>query len=294
MVLQGSFELQYAWSFGFSPPFHRIDTLMRDPTKSPLYIHHPFDPNRWRYYVVGHDTRFNTGDMKLLNEDEVIRDQDWGGHIKIRPERVVGPERIRHFDGGWYGLPNLYAKPRIKVGIRGALHDVYWGTKYYVSSRAKRLLESIDPEAFEFAECDTTTRGKREIEPYWMFAVKRVVLEYDQERSILIGRNKEGCHETIYRDIGFGALKFYDFIPDIKMPTMFHAFNLALLANDFIFDQTIVDRWREEKLTGWFFTPLQPPSPREAKYFLSFKNKEYYLRCAVTPYELIGEERPDV
>ena len=254
--------------------------------KPSTMIHRPYDPNRWRYYAVNSDVYRRTGDLELLNEEEFIKNRKWQGQHENRVFAGLNAAGEHSFYGTWYGLPKLHSKPRIKVGLRSKPIDVYSrgiGINY-VSSRAKALLESIDPDAFEFAECDTITRHKQQLEPYWMMAVKRVVAEYDEERSKMLetgGRNPE----PVPKGVGLGITTIYEFVPSPNMPRDWHAFYLLKHHMHFIFDQTIVDQWRAQKMTGWTFSPLQPPTPKEAKSLLYATNRDYFFEFGRKKWE---------
>jgi hypothetical protein len=250
---------------------------MEDPTKNPRYIHHPLDPDRWRYYIVERDILRATGDYALLNKDELVKNGRWLGHLDIRVDAGTYPNGYPAYYGGWFGLPDLCVKPQIKVGIRAKLLDVYGQghNLWYVSTRTKFLLESIDAEAFEFFECETTSRRGAVVEPYWMMAVKRVVMEFDEDRSDIVER---GGRSPLPEGMSIGISNINDFYPAADMSKDWHAFYLLKYDDLFIFDQAIVDCWRAEKFTGWMFSPLQPPTKKEARKSLLFKNPSYYFR----------------
>lgn len=240
-------------------------------------IKRPVDPARKRYYLVREDfVNRNPGDMQILNEDEFIENGRRGGTHEVRVSAGKDVEGYDLYYGGWYGLPKLYAKPRIKVALRNKPNDVYWTRGYiFFSSRAKALLESIDADAFEFAECETTTRRGREIEPYWLGAVKRVVHSFDEEHSVYrevggrdpkpVPAGRAACIQALYE---------IRMLPDL--PENFHAFYLLKYRTKFIWDQAIVDEWRAKKFNALIFSPLQPPSAKELRSAATYDNWEFF------------------
>ncbi len=228
------------------------------------FIERPVDPTRKRFYLVDVDWRRSVGDMELLNEGEIIKLGSASGHHE---EFVfAGTDsggRDQYYGSSHYGLPKIFAKPQIKVGIRNKPLDFYRRSgRIFVSARAKALLASIDPDAFDFAECDTVTRHRVRLEPYWMMAVKRVVTEFDEEHSVF--REIGGRDPTpVPSNLAMGISHIYDIRMSPEMPDDYHAFYLIKYLSYFIFDEVIVDAWRAAKFNSLIFSPLQPPTKKE-------------------------------
>ncbi len=160
------------------------------------------------------------------------------------------------------GLPILNGKPRIAVGLKSKPpFDAYKSGSYkFISERAKRFLEEIDAEAFEFLEADTETAGGKRIESYWLAAVKRIVVEFDEENSEFV-RIPPGGPDGDLPNPNFRVI--YNFqAPDLS-PSI-HAFFLSRFSvKGMIWDDVLVDAWIANGLTGLDFTPLQEPSDEE-------------------------------
>jgi len=239
-------------------------------------IHRLVDPTRKRYYLVQTDFRRAVTDMSILNESEFVRHGWQGGHeIRIFAGKdVVGQDR---YYGGFYGLPNISAIPKIKVGLRNNPIDVYRiSGHYFVSNRAKNLLEGIDEGAFDFVQCDTITRHDKAIDSYWLMDVKRVVTEFDENNSVFTetgGRNSE----PVLADQGITINKLYDIRMLESMPSAYHAFYLIKYNGYFFFDEVIVDVWRKCKFNSLIFSPMQPPTAKEMHDVAYFVNSEYFI-----------------
>ena len=209
-----------------------------------------------RFYVAEYcSTAHPLDDYKWLNLRDVVP-----GLGMPRTTRIETPYTRRPF---FCGLPVLQGRPRVAVGLKSKEPlDAYMpgGTKI-ISSRAKVLLEAIDPEAFEFSECDTETRRDRNVEDCWLCSVKRVVNEFDEENSNF----KTNSHLRPDHQARHDIHEMYEFkIPDL--PEDIHAFYLSRFPRRMIFDDAIVDAWVSHGLTGMSFTPLQEPTDEEFKH----------------------------
>lgn len=146
------------------------------------------EDHRRRFYTVEADLRRNPSDLEFVNQAEVLR------HSSV-PGAYIRAGMHHHALEGLgaplcFGLPVLRGKPALIVGVNedeGDLLDIYGLSERYVSPRAKELLYSIDPDAFEFAECATVDGSGRPLEPYWMMDVIRVVEQWDETRSKIFG-----------------------------------------------------------------------------------------------------------
>jgi Protein of unknown function (DUF1629) len=257
-----------------------------DTRQMEALIERPFDPARKRYYLVESDMMKSTGDINFLNREEFMTDGVY------KRSHVVREFAGKDVEGGdlYYscagGLPKLQSKPRIKVAIRNNLSDTYgYRGQYFVSTRVKLFLEQADSEAFQFAECETITKGDVFFDPpYWMMGVIRVVRRFDEERSAYIetgGRNPN----PVPIDRGAGIHRLYDIHMSKKMPEDYHAFYFLKYRSEFIWDDFIVDQWQSLKFTGMQFTPIQPASPKELKYVEKFINAEYYFEWGRDRFE---------
>lgn len=95
-----------------------------------------------------------------------------------------------------------------------------------------------------------------------MMAVVRVVEQWDEKRSKIL------WHRELYSDDPQQSQNpLIARLQDVYLLSIAqdeHAFHLLRYTDDFIFDEILVNAWREAGLTGAFFTPLQPPTPEEA------------------------------
>lgn len=242
------------------------------------YIRRPFDPDRKRYYIVDADISRSFSDFSILNEEEFILNRKWAGHITIKEYAGKRDDGTNRYYGGLYGLPELYAKPKIKVGLKNSPLDAYAMLGItYISTQAKLLLERIDPDAFEFAECDTISRKSIQVEPYWMMMVKRVVSRFDESRSVFreVGGNDP---RPVPSGQSVGIRDLYEMRMPPDFPDSHHAFHLIKYSRGYIFDEVIVDEWRHMKLTGLLFSPLQPPMKSEEKMWARYINKDYFWK----------------
>jgi len=221
------------------------------------------EEHRRRFYTVEADLRRNPSDLEFVNQAEVLR------HSSVPGAYIRAGTHHHALDGLGaplcFGLPELRGKPALIVGVdedESDLLDIYGLSERYVSPRAKELLCSIDPDAFEFAECATVDGAGRPFEPYWMMAVVRVVEQWDEARSKIL------WHRELFSDDPQQSQNpLIARLQDVYFPSIAqdeHAFHLLRYPDDFIFDETLVTAWREAGLTGAFFTPLQPPTPEEA------------------------------
>ena len=227
---------------------------------------------RRRFYIVNPDMRHNPSDYAFVNQDEALINGKWRGR---HPHPAPG-YRLPFY----VGVPEFRAKPKLVVGAdRDELLDIYGFDRKYISSRAKAVLNEIDPEAFEFVECDTVDGNGRLIDPYWMFAVIRVAPHFDEARSSFITfkeRNPDDPEADTNPAISV--------LNDIRMPEDFpaeaHAFRFTRHRVHMIADGAIVDAWRAAGLIGAVFTPLQPPTEVDMADHLSFANYPYWTQKA--------------
>jgi Protein of unknown function (DUF1629) len=225
------------------------------------------EPGRRRLYRVSSDLLRNPSDYQILNEQEfypLTRSAQTGEeHLTFAGARRFRlPDRAHDIT---FGLPALRAKPKVFVAMKNKPLDIYgFLTRRVVSTRAKNLLDELDPEAFDAVECETVTRRGVSVEPYWLIDIARLVDRFDEERSvfelakgedILTGEPYEGPHIANLYDIHLPA----------NFPAEHRAFVFAKHLNHIIFDGVLVDAWRAHKFTGAEFEPLQHPTPAECK-----------------------------
>ncbi len=233
------------------------------------------EDHRRRFYTVEADLRRNPSDLEFVNQAEVLR------HSSV-PGAYIRAGMHHHALEGLgaplcFGLPVLRGKPALIVGVNedeGDLLDIYGLSERYVSPRAKELLYSIDPDAFEFAECATVDGSGRPLEPYWMMDVIRVVEQWDETRSKIFWHRELRADDPNQSENPLIARLQDVYFPSISRGE--HAFYLLRYPDYFIFDETIVKAWHEASLTGAFFTPLQPPTPEEAVEADQFYSYPYW------------------
>ena len=239
-------------------------------------IERPFDPSRKRYYTADLDLTTSFGDFDWLNWPDCLQPYDPGltpKFVRIPVGKNMAGLEIDHSHN--WGVPHFRETPRVKVALKNKPQDAYGNMKHLViSSRAKALFEAIDPEGFEFAACETTTRKSLTVDPYWIMGPTRVVTEFDQEKSNFVESGspdnklqsgKAGVISTLYN--------IY-FLP--SLPDNYQAFWLLQYSSCPIFDEAIVDAWRTAKLRGLRFSPIQPASKGDLKRIDKFDNSEYY------------------
>jgi hypothetical protein len=232
---------------------------------------------RKRYFVVSPDSRFNPSDCDFVNKDEALINGRTAG-------RHEHESRYRNYPF-CTGLPQLREKPRLVIGeYEGELLDTYGFNIRFVSDRAKRLLETLDPEGFEFVECDAVHVDGRPLETYWYMNAVRAVEEFDEARSSFIryADRNPGTPDSLNPAIV--ALNDIVWLPDL--PGDSHSFYLTRCGLHFIVDEAIADAWRDAGFKGALFTPLQPPLLRdlgldeEYETYLSFVNYPYWNEAA--------------
>jgi hypothetical protein len=246
----------------------------------PGLIERPFDPNRKRYYLVDTDIHRAAHAFDIVNLEAFKVDPDrphmiwWSGPIEVKKYAGIDADGYDCFYGGNFGMPALPEKPVLKLTNRGRPLDIY-GNKQtpFLSTHAKKLLERIDPDAFDFFQCDAFGPKKVQYEPYWIMRVKRVVEEFDEAHSIF---REVGGGTPIPSGRVAGLTALFDIRMSPTMPNNYHAFYLIKYISHYIFDEVIVDEWRKHKLTGLSFTPLQTPTKQEMRGETYFKNRHYY------------------
>lgn len=243
-------------------------------------IKRPFDPARRRFYLVSGDVR-HSSPYDILNEKELdaASAPGWWASPQHRIKEYWGKdvEGKDKYYVLYYGVPKITIKPRIKIGTRGPVMDVYnYGKLSFVSTRIKDILQEIDPGGFEFAECEAFTKHRVQLEPYWLMAVSRVVREFDEDNSVfreMGGRNPD----PVPGNLGVGINQLYELRMNQDFSKDIHAFYLLKYSTYFIFDEVIVDRFRAEKIRALNFSPLQPQTKQEENQnHYAYDNADYF------------------
>ena len=152
----------------------------------------------------------------------------------------------------------------------------------FISTRAKKLLEGIDPEGFEYAECETINPRGKPIESCWWMDVIRWVETFDEARSDFKWyRDSDPLAPDAQTNPSISDL--YHIHMPAGFPDEYHAFWLAHYRIKFVFDEVLVDAWRKAGLTGAAFTPLQPPTDAEFRQQVRFVNYPYWTHRARQP-----------
>lgn len=227
---------------------------------------------RKRYYIFSPDLT-SSGGYEFLNQDEALID----GRTAGRHEHSVPGSNAPFCTGA----PPLREKPKLMLDADGAsLLDLYGQSPRFLSSRAKALLADIDPEGFEFVECETVDRKGIPLEPYWLTDAIRIVNEFDEERSSFVRYVDKFPERADHSNNLIVALNDIYMSPNLS--DSYHAFYFPRYATYFIVDDVLADAWRRMELTGVRFTPLQLPteeefgSHKEYPDHLSFRNYPYW------------------
>ena len=222
---------------------------------------------RRRFYRVQPDLRYNPSDFEFLNKDEALIDG-----------RQVGP-RAYHFASHrhpvYFGNPEMREKPRIKIARKNKPLDIYgFFPRLFISSQVKDLLTALDPDAFEYCECETINRKGEPVISYWMTAIIRYVEDFDRERSDFITMQEISEPKDI--DYGMAVWRVNDLYMKPDFPNNHHAFRLSHIGG-LIFDEVMVAAVIQNKLKGFNFEPLQEPTPHELKKPAIFDISQYWL-----------------
>lgn len=235
----------------------------------------PSEQTGKRYYLVGQNLLDTNTGYSFANEAEALIDGRTAGTHEYRVPGFERPVRI--------GIPPLREKPRLIV--RGKVRDVrdYYGDRpRFVSTRAKQLVERIDPDGFEFAECETFDIRGTPIQSYWWMEAIRWVEKFDEERSVFEWtRDRFPAAPDAQNNPSIFAL--HEMRMSEGFPEEYHAFWLAHYQNYVVFDEVLADAWRSEGLKGAVFTPLQTPSEAEMKDHNLFVNYPYWTERAQVP-----------
>ena len=251
-------------------------------------IERPVDPARRRFYTVRDDSeaKIHLKQKKvpsLVNENDFVDKEhpNWplliwrSGPPEIKKFVGVDPEGYDTYYGRSYGIAKLEHKPVFRMYGKPPYFDTYFSERrLLISNRAKELFEEIDPDAFQFVECDAQASDRTPLPPYWMMKVTRVVEEFDEERSVF---REFGGSTPLKAGVVAGVVDLYELFMRDNFPTEYHAFNLLKYSSKFIFDEAIVDAWRARGFTGLVFSPLQPAPIEEIERYIWWYTNEAYF-----------------
>lgn len=149
---------------------------------------------------------------------------------------------------------NISEPPQIafdRHGKRGALIDIYPNTLglWFVSDRAKSLLENLDHQAFAFSKTRTDYSNLPVTGlDYWLCDIVRVLDCIDEGQSLI----------RLQEDVPF---KHYLHLLDVRMRSdvvgSAHAFRLVSGYHIQVVDDVIASAFEAEKITGLRFAPIQ-------------------------------------
>lgn len=110
-----------------------------------------------------------------------------------------------------------------------------------------------------------------------MTSVIRVIADFDRSRSNYI-TYPERHPEAPDAQSNDEVVQLNDIYMPEDLSEDWHAFFIYRSTVYFIFDEVIVDAWRQNKFNSWFFTPLQPPLKREytPTQYWYFDNRPYW------------------
>lgn len=209
-----------------------------------------------RFYVVEDDReRVPFEDFKFVNMYDI---HPLGGGMP-RTTRIPHPYGKYPFS---CGLPLYSGKPKVRVGLKSnpPLDAYSQGDPKFISPRARHLFDQIDPEAFEYLECDTQDRNHRHLDSYWCTSIKRMVIEFDDVNSKYLTVAEDMILEDPTSNQNIRAMYELE-IPDL--PDDIHAFYISRMPGQMIFDNVLVDAWRAAGFTGLGFIALQEPDDDE-------------------------------
>ncbi|MDE2377385.1 DUF1629 domain-containing protein [Bradyrhizobium sp.] len=127
--------------------------------------------------------------------------------------------------------------------------DAYW----LISDRMKLLLETVDPDGFDFLDCDVRLPDGKPGPGYWFCDVVRVVEAIDETRS----RMNIGHHQKTgikFYHLGNADLKFRE-----DFPRDVHVFRDVLLDSYVFCDQELKDACKLASLRGLKFRDASKP-----------------------------------
>ncbi len=186
----------------------------------------PNAPRMGEFYVMSQDYNKPCHGVELVNA-RVLRP---AGRAIIRPE--VG------------GFPRFDEVPRLReTSPDMALRDFQVGFEGYwlVSDRLKGIFESIDPDAFEFAECELVKRDGTLGDPYFLCDVVRSLDAIDDAASDVKVATEGYPKGKFYKLAGGAKLAFRKAV--VNGAHVFgNPFNSRLVVCDRLMRDALVDR----------------------------------------------------
>jgi hypothetical protein len=236
------------------------------------------EESRKRYYIFSPDLTVAHSDHAFVNQGEALID----GRSAGRHEHSVPGYMVPICTG----VPPLRERPKLVLGAEcEGLLDIYGFGPRFVSGRAKAVLSEIDPEGFEFVECDTVDAEGNSLEPYWMTDAIRLVNGFDEGRSSF--RRYVDQYPENADPLNLAIVALNDIRMSPELPESHHAFYFPSYQGYFIVDDILADAWREARLSGATLTPLQTPTQEEfgaEKQYpdhLSFLNYPYWTQRGI-------------
>lgn len=232
---------------------------------------HTDSSGRLRFYELDLDPRVDAI-CKFVNEDQAFIRQN-----RLGSRQVSLPEtRFKYH----IGLPVFAEQPSFVLGSRTKNReplDFYGAAGFLlISNRFKALIDTIDPEAIEAAECEAKNSKGEPLPSYWWIDVVRVLDHVvDEERSALSYQTESAFASGDEIDkLLYHRLQDIVFRPEVVASAQM--FRILRYTARPIVGQQLADTIRTSGLTGMSLTPLQPPLPEEAKDHLAFGNYPYW------------------
>lgn len=186
----------------------------------------PNAPRIGEFYVMSQDFNEAYHGVELVNA-AVLRPE---GRIIIRPE--VG------------GFPKFDEVPRLhETSAERTLSDFQMGFEGYwlVSDRLKRIFESVDPDAFEFAECELVRYDGTLGDPYFLCDVVRSLDAIDDDASVIRIATDGYPKGKFYKMAGGAKLAFRKAVVD-GAHVFVNPFNTKLVVCDRLMRDALVER----------------------------------------------------
>ena len=225
------------------------------------------ESNERRFYIM-RPGNGDPSDFEFVNESEAL--VDGRNHFGIR--KISVPSYPRPLS---VGLPILLATPKLIIGSRRKeVLDRYGFSTQFVSDRAKRLLEKVDPGGFEFARCEATDWRSHVLESFWFARAIRVFDAFDEEQSNFVTYRERNSDDP-EKEFNPAIVELNSLIMNNDFPTDIHVFYLARYQRAFIVDDFFVDGWVKSNLSGASFVPLQYFTKEEEKHPSLFQRNTF-------------------
>lgn len=218
-----------------------------------------------RLFIASPSIAHNPSDFKIFDEERLTREADRSGMVqRTQTGRAYQTE---------FGLPVFQEMPRVRVALKNKPLDFYGFDRWVMSNKAKKLLEALDPDAFAFVECNTSSPPRHSVDKYWLGKVRRVVDDFDRAASNFDLVSKQ-------YDPGFQKYTFSHAIKTLNELVLLNGSEraLAFYLLDYtlypIFDGRLVDAIREAGLRGLTFSPLHAPRKGDVRtrYIKTYKH----------------------